>query len=285
MDSHDMDSRGQCPGGPPDDGARTPDRNRAVVWRNWALLLFDHLPVPTALCDAYGTVLLANPAMAAEWGTLPGRLTGRNALDLFRPKTPPRLHPLAEAVRLRRRSRYPIEVSWSTGTGIERHGELTVDLVSDTPDALPHLLLLLSVLDEPAPPAPEPGTHARVSPMEARILALAAGGSTNTQIATAVGLTVDGVNYHLGRLSRRWGTPNRTALVARAYVTGVLAPGAWPPEPSSAAPPASAPGPAAVAPTGHQATGAAVGPAVLLEDGDHVPRVARVDGKVRQRPM
>ncbi|MFB7664991.1 helix-turn-helix transcriptional regulator [Kitasatospora sp. NPDC056138] len=244
----------------PDDGATTPARDPAVVWRNWALLLFDHLPVPTALCDAYGTVLLANPAMAAEWGTLPGRLAGRNALDLFRPDAPTRLHPIAEAVRLRRRSRYPIEVSWSTGTGVERHGELTVDLVSEAPDALPHLLLLLRVLDEPDPPAPATGAPTRVSPVEARILALAAGGSTTAQIATAVGLTVDGVNYHLGRLSRRWGTANRTALVAHAYVTGVLAPGVWPPEPAagtSAAGTSAAGTSAAGAPGGGASCGAA----------------------------
>ncbi|MGK4584752.1 helix-turn-helix transcriptional regulator [Kitasatospora sp. HPMI-4] len=230
------DSRAQCPGGPDGGDSPTPERDQArdqaVVWRNWALQLFDHLPIPTALCDPYGTVLLANPAMAAEWGILPSRLTGRNALDLFNLKTPTRLHPIADAVRLRRRSRYPIEVSWSTGTGAERHGELTVDLVSDTPDAPPHLLLLLRVLDEPEPPAT---ATARVSPVEARILALVAGGATNTQIATAVGLTVDGVNYHLGRLSRRWSAANRTALVARAYVTGVLAPGVWPPEPADRA--------------------------------------------------
>ncbi|GAA2228994.1 MULTISPECIES: PAS domain-containing protein [Kitasatospora] len=229
MDSRGQaDPAGQCPGGP-GDTPRPPERDRAVTWRNWALLLFDHLPIPTALCDAHGTVLLANPAMAAEWGTLPGRLVGRGALDLFELKTPTRLHPIVEAVRLRRRSRYPIEVSWSTGKGAERHGELTVDLVSDTPDAPPHLLLLLRVLEESSPPAT---ATARVSPVEARILALAAGGATTAQIAAGVGLTVDGVNYHLGRLARRWGTANRTALVARAYVTGVLAPGVWPPEPS-----------------------------------------------------
>ncbi|MFI9273298.1 PAS domain-containing protein [Kitasatospora sp. NPDC052896] len=229
MDSGGTASSGTT-GGPP-------DRDQAVVWRNWALLLFDRLPIPTALCDAHGTILLANPAMAAEWGTLPGRLAGRRALDLFRPKTAARLDPIADAVRHHRRSRYPIEVSWQAGGDVERHGEMTVDLVSDTPDALPHLLLLLRVRDEePAAPGPQEGARARVSAVEARILALAAGGATTARIAAGVGLTVDGVNYHLGRLSRRWGTANRTALVARAYVTGVLAPGVWPPEPGGTAP-------------------------------------------------
>ncbi|TVT35868.1 PAS domain-containing protein [Amycolatopsis rhizosphaerae] len=202
--------------------------DEAVFWRNRTVALFDRMPMPVAFCDAHGTILSANSAMAAEWGVLPGRLEGRSVLDLFHPTTG--LHPIAEAVRLRRRSRYPVEVSWTGGSGAERHGEMTVDVVSDTPGAPLHLLLLLRVLDEPAP-APE-DARTGVSEREARILALAAGGATTAQIASALGLTVDGVNYHFGRLSRRWGVTGKPALVARAYVAGVLDPGAWPPEPA-----------------------------------------------------
>jgi DNA-binding CsgD family transcriptional regulator len=43
-----------------------------------------------------------------------------------------------------------------------------------------------------------------------------------------VGLTVDGVNYYLRRLSRLLDAPNRPALVARAYTLGLLSPEAWP---------------------------------------------------------
>lgn len=48
---------------------------------------------------------------------------------------------------------------------------------------------------------------------------------------------MDGVNYHLRRLSARWGAANRTELVARAYALGVLAPGVWPPTPASSVEP------------------------------------------------
>lgn len=64
---------------------------------------------------------------------------------------------------------------------------------------------------------------------EIRILALLAGGATTARAARETGLTVDGVNYHLRRLSERWGAANRTELVARAYALGVLTPGVWPP--------------------------------------------------------
>lgn len=45
---------------------------------------------------------------------------------------------------------------------------------------------------------------------------------------------MDGVNYHLRRLSARWAAANRTELVARAYALGVLTTGAWPPSASGA---------------------------------------------------
>ncbi|MFJ5101559.1 helix-turn-helix transcriptional regulator [Streptomyces sp. NPDC088554] len=201
-----------------------------VAWRNRAFLLFDRLPIPVALCDQEGVVLMANPAMASEWGALPSRLRGERALGLFRTAGRERLRPIAEAVRHGRRSRYPVEVSWSAAGGGERHGELTIDLLGDGPDDLPVLLLFLRVREERESQEP-PATGAReVGATEKRILALLAGGSTTAQTAREVGLGVDGVNYHLRRLSRRWGVRNRTALVARAYATGVLAAGVWPPE-------------------------------------------------------
>ncbi|MFJ1646286.1 PAS domain-containing protein [Streptomyces sp. NPDC088258] len=210
----------------------------AVSWRNRAFLLFDRLPVPVAICDPHGRVLMANPAMAAQWGELPARLRGRSVMDIFRISGPGQLHPIVDAVRRGRRSRYPVEVSWSTPTGAERYGELTVDLLGDTPASPPVLLLHLRVRGERAAPSPPTGSATgtagatAASEAELRILALLAGGATTARVAGEVGLTVDGVNYHVGRMSRRWGVPNRAALVAHAYVTGLLAPGVWPPAPA-----------------------------------------------------
>lgn len=80
------------------------------------------------------------------------------------------------------------------------------------------------------PPEQSP---ANVAPTEARILALLAGGATTARAARETGLTVDGVNYYLRRLSARWGAANRTELVARVCARGVLVAGVWPPEPTS----------------------------------------------------
>ncbi|WP_377266861.1 LuxR C-terminal-related transcriptional regulator [Peterkaempfera sp. SMS 1(5)a] len=221
---------------PPPPGSDQVDfwRSQAVFWRNRAASLFDHVPLPMAFCDAQGTILTANLAMAAEWGTFAGRLVGRPALSLFRPIT--RLDPVVEALRLRRRARYPVEVSWCPAAGVERRGAMTVDVViGNGPDAPLNLLLTVHTIEEPAtPPTSRTEVPAQASDIETRILALVAAGGTSTWIAAEVGLTADGVNYHLARLSRRWGVANRTALVARAYVHGILSPQAWPPAPAAA---------------------------------------------------
>ncbi|MDT0464233.1 PAS domain-containing protein [Streptomyces gibsoniae] len=199
-----------------------------VVWRNRALTLFDRIPIPVAVCDVYGAVVLANPAMAAEWGGTPGSLRGRNVLDLFRPQEPTQIERIAHALRLRHRSRYPVSVCWDAADGVPRHGELTADPVSDSAEATTALLVVVRVLGE-RPATQECSPASRTSPAEARILTLLAGGATTAQAARETGLTTDGVAYHLRRLSERWGAANRTELVARAYALGVLVPGAWPP--------------------------------------------------------
>ncbi|MFC9459428.1 helix-turn-helix transcriptional regulator, partial [Streptomyces sp. NPDC056983] len=97
----------------------------------------------------------------------------------------------------------------------------------DTVPRTPYMLdLVRDVVHRP--PAPE-RPRATAGAAESRILELLAAGATTAQAARDTGLTTDGVNYHLRRLTRRWGATNRTELVARAYASGVLTPGVWPP--------------------------------------------------------
>ncbi|MFJ8825004.1 PAS domain-containing protein [Streptomyces sp. NPDC102467] len=210
------------------------------------MVLFDRIPMPVAVCDPYGVVRLANAALAAEWGTTPGRLKGRELLMMFAPRDGTQVDRLVEALKLRRRSRYAVAVTWQGADGTDRSGELMVDPVSEAPNALPDLLVMLRVTGVAAPrPAPAP---APLHPNEERILALLAAGATTARAARETGLTTDGVTYHLRRLSQRWGAANRTELVARAYALGILEPGVWPPQVGSSGPGTGAPegNPAAV---------------------------------------
>ncbi|MEW1718244.1 PAS domain-containing protein [Streptomyces sp. NPDC093109] len=226
-----------CGGGSTGSRSVVPDSTVAVFWRNRTAALFDRIPLPVAFCGTDGTILRANPALAAEWGQLAGAFNGRSALDLFHPESWGQLRSIEEAIRLHRRSRYPVAVRWTTVNGVERRGEVSVELVDDTSFDEPNLLVIVRVAEagtpekETAAPA-VPGGTVHADGTELRILALTAGGATAAQIASAVGLTADGVNYHLKRLSRRWGVSGKAALVARAYTAGILAPGTWPPEPA-----------------------------------------------------
>ncbi|ANZ15008.1 DNA-binding protein with HTH domain [Streptomyces noursei ATCC 11455] len=225
------DPGGDCPRREPQ---ALPDPPPAGSYRDYFVMLLYRIPTPIAVCRADGMVLIANPAMAAQWGAVPGQLRGRNLLDRFRPRDPAQIARIMEALRLGRRSRYPVEVRWRTGPDEpERQGELTIDPVGDPSAAPPALLALLREDGGAVAAAPPAVPRAAASPVEARILALAAGGATTAAVGSALGLTVDGVNYHLTRLARRWRVQGRTALVAKAYVLGVLAPDRWPPAPAA----------------------------------------------------
>ena len=113
-----------------------------------------------------------------------------------------------------------------TARGHAHSGHLTVELVDEALLGERPLLVFLHVNH------PEPERHPPVTlePVAAHILELVASDVTTSVVARQVGLTVDGMNYHLGRLCRRLDAPNRVALVARAYVLGLLDPTVWPPE-------------------------------------------------------
>jgi DNA-binding CsgD family transcriptional regulator len=58
--------------------------------------------------------------------------------------------------------------------------------------------------------------------VEERMLALTAQGLSNDEIARSTSYSRQAVAWHLGRLMRSWGAPNRTALVSVAFVRGVI---------------------------------------------------------------
>jgi PAS domain S-box-containing protein len=65
--------------------------------------------------------------------------------------------------------------------------------------------------------------------LDAKILEGIAMGMSTVQLAARLYLSRQGVEYHVSTMLRRLKAPNRAALVSRAYATGVLGLGAWPP--------------------------------------------------------
>ena len=152
------------------------------------------------------------------------QLRDRSLLDVFTAVDSAAVEQLTDALLRRQHGRFPLDVRWTAG-GHAHSGHLTVELVDEALLGELPLLVLLHV-DRLELQRESPMT---LEPVAARILELVATGATTAVVARHVGLTVDGVNYHLGRLCRRLDVPNRVALVARAYALGLLDPSTWPP--------------------------------------------------------
>jgi len=50
------------------------------------------------------------------------------------------------------------------------------------------------------------------------------------QLASKLYLSRQGVEYHVGAMLRKFKSPNRSALVSKAYSQGILSIGHWPPK-------------------------------------------------------
>jgi len=90
-------------------------------------------------------------------------------------------------------------------------------------------------MNEEAPGSPRPLTVScccdspHFTSREVEIILLLAAGSDTEKVATALCMSPHTATHHLGNMLRRSGSSNRTELVARAYASGVLVSGLWPP--------------------------------------------------------
>jgi DNA-binding CsgD family transcriptional regulator len=67
-----------------------------------------------------------------------------------------------------------------------------------------------------------------ISDVEARILAEVASGDTDRLIARQLHVADSTVRYHIGKLMKLTKTANRSALIATAFVAGILSVRVWP---------------------------------------------------------
>jgi DNA-binding CsgD family transcriptional regulator len=139
--------------------------------------------------------------MAELFDTRPSRLKGRAMTDLLVPVVRRDYDRLVRELSTGRRNRRTLAVRWA-----DRTGEVTVQAAAD-PSGVGLLVTL-----RPNPPQPT------LSSREAEILRMVAAGETSAAIAARLGLTADGVNYHLRKLTARFGVPNRAALAAQVVL-------------------------------------------------------------------
>lgn len=194
--------------------------------------LRDHSGLPCALLSANGRIEQASTATAELFRTGLSDLVGRRAHTLL--AATPDLHRLRlawEGLITRRVRRVETSVLLEDAQGRHRRAQLHLATVSRSSGRAARVWAVVThqgLAHEARPPL----TAAQI-----RILSLLAEGRTNGEIATSLKLSRQTVDYHLSRLRDLLGAATRPALVARAYVLGILAPGAWPPRPATAGPP------------------------------------------------
>jgi DNA-binding CsgD family transcriptional regulator len=69
-----------------------------------------------------------------------------------------------------------------------------------------------------------------ISELDAKVLEGVAAGISTVQLASKLYLSRQGVEYHVGAMLRQFKSPNRSALVSKAYSQGILSIGHWPPK-------------------------------------------------------
>ncbi|MFI9024199.1 PAS domain-containing protein [Streptomyces sp. NPDC053560] len=190
--------------------------------------LRDHSGLPCALLSVNGRIEQAGTATAELFRTRLSDLVGRRAHTLLAATSDLRPLRLAwEALITRRVRRVETFAVLLDADGRQRRAQLHLTTVCGSAGRVAHVWAVVthqSIAHEPRPPL----TAAQI-----RILSLLANGSTNAEIAASLKLSRQAVDYHLSRLRDLLDAATRPALVARAYVLGILAPRAWPPHPAT----------------------------------------------------
>ncbi|MGW7066956.1 PAS domain S-box protein [Streptomyces sp. NPDC054855] len=216
------------------------DHLRALVQRQEAeenlQALRDHSGLPCALLSANGRVIEASSAAADLFHVGLPDLVGRRAHTLLAPAPASdldQLHRRWNGLIARRTRRVETSAVLVDARGRQRRAQLHLTTVGHSAAHARHVWAVVthqSLAHE---------AHPSLTAAQIRILSLLAEGSSNSDIAASLRLSRQTVDYHLSRLRQLLGATTRPALVARAYVLGILAPRAWPPRSATAAHPLS----------------------------------------------
>ena len=194
------------------------DLNRALVERSGLRL---------ACLNLHSRVIGSNAGFCALFGVDAARLRGQVLFNLLQPGTDAQAR--MEFTRLRSGDcdRITLDVIGVRDGGAAFGGTLTGVTVKNSAGQVAALLAVIDIgrAAVALPDSPE----AELADIDAAILEGIAAGESNVQLARKLHLSRQGIDYRVAALLRRLGTPNRAALVARAYVLGLLSASHWPP--------------------------------------------------------
>jgi DNA-binding CsgD family transcriptional regulator len=107
--------------------------------------------------------------------------------------------------------------------------QLTAVSIRDRSPLVSSILMMLQWDETAADTATRTARHKVLTDLDARILQGVAMGMSTVNLAAKLYLSRQGVEYHVATMMKKLKAPNRAALVSRAYATGVLSAGMWPP--------------------------------------------------------
>jgi PAS domain S-box-containing protein len=194
--------------------------------------LFERSSVPTAIYGLDQCVHDANPAYCRLLGYRRSEIIGLHVRRLITSATAVQNSDRWIAVVEGRLDGYRTLSGGVRRDGTVVVGQTIVSLVRD-PDGRPSLIYAVS---DPAILATDGESEqfparsgVRLSRREIEVLEGVTEGLSSADLARRLGLSRQGVEYHVRKLMELFGVPNRPALVGRAYALGVLVPGLWPP--------------------------------------------------------
>ncbi|MFF8784991.1 helix-turn-helix transcriptional regulator [Streptomyces sp. NPDC015125] len=196
--------------------------------------LRDHSGLACALISAGGRIQQASAAAAELLQTRLSDLVGRRAHTVLVPA--PELGALRRSwhdLIARRSRRIQTSAVFQDARGRQRRARLHLTTVGRSADRATSVWAVVThqgLAHE---------AHPQLTASQVRILSLLAAGRSNAEIATSLHLSRQTVDYHLSRLRDLLDAPTRPALVARAYVLGILDPQTWPPRSATACHPHS----------------------------------------------
>ena len=214
------------------DSRFSPDQEKEIggEYQRMFSSFLENSDVSSAILDDRLRVVAANRELLA--------LFGRSAAEVCRADLPGLLHPFVSERVQRRLSRLVRDGERGFRERftplVPAAGALPVTLIAAAlpgrrPAAAAALLLFLPdrVQRRGIDPA---GRNRAMSEIETQILQGVAAGASTAELARRLYLSRQGVEYHIHRMMRFLKVKNRTELVSRAYVAGLLAPDVWPPQ-------------------------------------------------------
>jgi PAS domain S-box-containing protein len=172
----------------------------------------------------------ANPEFSRQFGRSSAELDGRPFCDLLHPDVRDEAGRQFSGILDGRRAWFSEHViALRPGDSSEFAGELTGIAVYDDDGAVAGVMTLMRPEKGARKRQAACGRKAALTDMDARILEGVAAGVSTVQLASMLYISRGGIEYHVNILLRKLKVNNRPALVSKAYSTGLLCVGAWPP--------------------------------------------------------